>query len=134
PRHTPYEYRWLLRMRNPRLHLVPQDDWERITELIFERTDGSGGERPAVLHGTLSEEIVERCARAGIDAADKKVQAAMFQVFKSGAFVCAEPGHEGSPDFHWSLPARLAPDVRSAADLRQRALRYLAVLLLQRMR
>src|SRR5690606_34787728 len=34
-RHTPQEYRYLLRLRNPRIHLVPYDDWLRITEMFF---------------------------------------------------------------------------------------------------
>jgi uncharacterized LabA/DUF88 family protein len=133
-RHTPYEYRWLLRMRNPRVHLVPHDDWLRITELIFDRAGGDEDERTVVRHAELSEEIVERCTRAGIDTADKKVQATMFQVFKSGAFSCAEEGTAGDADFHWSKPARLAEDLRTVEDLRNRALAYVARLLLERMR
>src|SRR5690606_22261394 len=110
-RHTPQEYRYLLRLRNPRIHLVPYDDWLRITEMFFVRAYADG-DRPIVHQHDLSEEVTEQCRADGMPFADKKVQATAFQLFKSGCFVCAEPDAEGATDFHWSKAARLAPSVQ----------------------
>ena len=133
-RHTAYEYRFLLRKQNPRVHVAPIRDWLRVTQLFFERAGGDEDVRPTVVQVDLSDEIIEQCFDEGMDAADKKVQATVFQLFKSGSFECAEDGAEGVTDFHWSKPARLSEAIEDVEDLRDAARTYIATILIGRLR
>ena len=133
PRHTVVEYRNLLRLRNPRVHLTTRDDWLEISRLFFEIAGGTLGERPNVLQQELTDEVIRQAVDAGVDAPEKKVQAIVFQLFKCGAFVCAEPGAEGDTDFHWSRPARLADAATDLEAMRDMARVYIARILLERM-
>ncbi len=134
PRHEVAEYRWLLRMRTPKVHVVEHDDWLRITEMLFDSVRDIDGKPIQVLHASLIEDLTQQCVQEDIEAADKKVQSVAFQLFKGGVFVCDAAGVAGSRDFHWSKPAHLAPEIQSLAELRRAADLYIATLLLQRMR
>lgn len=133
-RHDVFEYRRLLRTRNPRVHLTARDDWMQLSELFFECAGGDKEERPVLLQKDLSDEVLDRVHALGMDNGDKKVQAVAFQLFKSGAFVCAAAGAEGSTDFHWGKPARMNPSIRSLQELRDTCRTYIAKILLERLR
>ncbi|MBK8978182.1 MAG: NYN domain-containing protein [Planctomycetes bacterium] len=133
PRHTAAEYRQLLRLRNPRVHLTPRDEWLTISEAFFELAGGAGGERPIVRQQELTDRVIRRCAATGMDSPDKKTQSIVFQLFKCGAFVCAEPGAEGDTDFHWSRPARLSERVVDLGSMRRLARVYIARILIERL-
>lgn len=133
-RHDVFEYRRLLRTRNPRVHLTARDDWASLSEMFFECAGGGSDDRAVLLQKDLSDEVLDRAHRLGIDNADKKVQAVAFQLFKSGAFVCAAAGSEGSTDFHWGKPARMNPAISTLQDLRDTCRIYIAKILLERLR
>ncbi|MFO1051430.1 MAG: NYN domain-containing protein [Planctomycetota bacterium] len=133
-RHDPSEYRWLLRLRSPKVHIVDHDDWLRITGLTFERCVGQDGEPIRVQHASLVEDITQQCVQEGMEAAEKKVQSVAFQLFKAGVFVCVGATGSGTRDFHWSKPARLGPEVRSVADMRRLAAQFVIGILIQRLR
>lgn len=135
PSHDVYEYRRLLRARNPRVHLTAREDWQRLSEIFFACASGSGAvERPVLVQKDLCDEVVNRANELGIDSADKKVQAIVFQMFKSGAFFCAAAGAEGETDFHWAKPARLRPEIQTVEQLRDACRVYIARILMERLR
>ncbi len=133
PRHEAGEYRQLLRLRNPRIHLTSRDEWLQISEAFYQLAGGEGTARQVVFQQELSDEVMRHVERNGLEAPEKKVQAIVFQLFKCGAFVCAEPGSEGDSDFHWSRPARLSDAVTDVESMRRLARVYIARILLERL-
>ncbi len=132
--HTVYRYRDLLRARNPRIYIVPMSDWCTITDLVYaEASSADPEEEVLVVYQSLMDDLIARLEE-DMNSADKKVQATMFQLFKSGCFVCAdESDAEGRPDFHWSKDARLTDGLESGEDMRVRVKDFIAQTLRRRL-
>lgn len=130
PLHSPRLYRRvLLGRRGGRfsLFVAPEREWLRITELAWELSRRDG-EPIAIDKRELDHEIGRRLEEEDDTGADpsRVVRAVLFQLFKSGCYVCAAEGPEfGQTDFHWSLPARLGPDLADLEALRRRSRAYL---------
>ena len=119
--HSAYLYRQLLRRRVPKIYVVPWRDWTFIMEAVFSMVVAEDGARRVVLHRDLREDLIRFCDGNGMDNAEKKVDATLFQLFKAGCFVCTEPGpDEGRGDFHWRKPARLDEALDTIETLRDR--------------
>lgn len=128
-------YRDLLKSGMPRCYVCEPAEWRRVVETVFRAAGGeSEAERPAVLHRDLVEEAADALEEMGADEATRKATDILFQLFKAGCFVCADEGAEPDlRDFHWSRPARLAPEIRSPLDLSERTWRFLVGLLERRL-
>ncbi|MFG0318076.1 MAG: NYN domain-containing protein [Planctomycetota bacterium JB042] len=127
-------YRELLRQGIPRCYVVPMKDWVAITDVVMRLTTDDAGDRVPVLHQDLLNDLAEECGREGVADAGRKVSDVTFQLFKAGCFHCADDDAEaGQTDFHWSRPARLAPEIADADALRARTWRYLIRLLDRRL-
>lgn len=125
PQHTPALYHKLLRFRRPNLHVLPRAEWELITQAIYSLAVGAGGEALEIEHQKLLDAATDLCEQGGLQLAYIKVNGTLFQVFKSGCFVCASDGPEqGRGDFHWGLSAKLLPEIRSVEQLRRRVRSY----------
>jgi len=119
--HSAYLYRQLLRKKAPKIYVVPWRDWRFVMETVFGLVvDGAGGHK-VVLHRDLRDELIRTCDTSGMENAEKKVDATLFQLFKAGCFVCVEEGPDlGRTDFHWRRPARLDGALQSIEQLRDR--------------
>lgn len=126
-------YREVLRYGQPRLYVLPLDEWQRITSMVFERAAMSDGERPSVLHGDLLDEITDICRNEGMERADGKVSSALFQLFKAGCFLLADQEAEDRRDFHWSRPAVLDPGIQDVQEMRSRVRHFLVETLRRRL-
>jgi uncharacterized LabA/DUF88 family protein len=125
PEHSTALYHKLLRFRRPNLHVVPRGEWETITSAIWALAVDELGRHREIEHQKLLDAAADVGERAGIEMAYHKVNGTLFQLFKSGCFVCAAEGVEkGHADFHWTLPAQLAPEIDSLAALRRRVRLY----------
>lgn len=90
-------------------------------ETVFSMVVADDGARRVVLHRNLREDLIRFCDGNGMDNAEKKVDATLFQLFKARCFVCTEPGpDEGRGDFHWRKPARLDEALDTIEALRDR--------------
>lgn len=119
--HSVAVYHKLLRFRRPNLHIIPLREWRTITQAIYDLAVAPSGERRPVEHQKLLDATTDICERAGFEMAFHKVNGSLFQLFKSGCFVCTADGHEkGRPDFHWTLTAELAPDLADVEAMRRR--------------
>jgi hypothetical protein len=119
--HSVAVYHKLLRFRRPNLHIIPLHEWETITQAIFDMSVDEHGERRDVDHQKLLDGATDLCERAGYEMAYHKVNGSLFQLFKSGCFICtAEGAEQGRTDFHWTLSARLAPDLTDLESMRRR--------------
>ncbi len=119
--HSAYLYRQLLRKKAPKIYVVPWRDWSFIMDTVFSMAlDQATGPR-TILHRDLREDLIRVSDASGMDNAEKKVDATLFQLFKAGCFRCVEEGpDEGRGDFHWRKPAKLADDLDSIEKLRDR--------------
>lgn len=123
---TPHEhsaavYHKLLRFRRPNLHIIPLEEWESITQAIWDMCVGENGLRRETDHQKLLDGATDMCERKGFEMAYHKVNGSLFQLFKAGCFVCTAEGPEkGRADFHWTLSARLAPEFEDIAAMRRR--------------
>jgi uncharacterized LabA/DUF88 family protein len=134
PEHSTALYHKLLRFRRPNLHILPRAEWDTVTEAIWHYSVDEHGAHREVEHQKLLDAAADLCERASIELAYHKVNGALFQLFKSGCYVCVAEGPEkGQPDFHWTLPARLAPELDSLAALRRRVRTYVIRALKQRL-
>lgn len=132
--HTATLYRTLLRRSQPRIYVLPREDWLRIGDVVFAQTSPDGGDRPRIYHADLQDEVTDDCIEEGMVDAGKKVSSALFQLFKAGCFHCADDGvEEGRTDFHWSQAAILDPAIESAEALRERAEQFLVGVLRERL-
>jgi len=119
--HSVAVYHKLLRFRRPNLHIIPLHEWETITQAIYDIAVDENGERRETEHQKLLDGATDVSERAGFEMAYHKVNGSLFQLFKSGCFVCTAEGPDlGRPDFHWTLPAKLSPEVDSVAAMRRR--------------
>ena len=119
--HSAYLYRELLRQKAPKIYVVPWRDWSFVMETTFSLVVDEGGAPRVILHRDLREDLIRICDANGMDNAEKKVDATLFQLFKAGCFVCVERGpDEGRSDFHWRRPARIADGLATIDDLRDR--------------
>lgn len=119
--HSVAVYHKLLRFRRPNLHIIPLNEWETITAAIYDMAVGENGVRRDVDHQKLLDGGSDICERAGFEMAYHKVNGSLFQLFKSGCFVCTTEGPEkGRSDFHWTLTAQLSPEIDSLEALRRR--------------
>jgi uncharacterized LabA/DUF88 family protein len=119
--HSAYLYRQLLRKKVPKIYVVPWSDWTFVMETVFSMVVADDGARRVVLHRNLREDLIRFCDGNGMDNAEKKVDATLFQLFKARCFVCTEPGpDEGRGDFHWRKPARLDEALDTIEALRDR--------------
>jgi uncharacterized LabA/DUF88 family protein len=119
--HSAYLYRQLLRRKVPKIYIVPWRDWGFIMESTFAAAVDPSGRQRVIVHRDLREELIQICSAKGMDNAEKKVDATLFQLFKAGCFVCVEKGpDEGHTDFHWRHAARLVDPLRTLDDLRDR--------------
>ena len=119
--HSAYLYRQLLRKKAPKIYVVPWRDFGFILEAVFGLVVEPEGGHKVVLHRNLRDELIRTCDASGIDNAEKKVDATLFQLFKASCFTCTEPGpDEGRSDFHWRKPARLDESITSLQALRDR--------------
>ncbi|MBL8802110.1 MAG: NYN domain-containing protein [Planctomycetes bacterium] len=119
--HSVAVYHKLLRFRRPNLHIIPLHEWETITAAIYDMAVDANGVRRDVDHQKLLDGGSDICERAGYEMAYHKVNGSLFQLFKSGCFVCTTEGPEkGRSDFHWTLTAQLTPEIDSLEALRRR--------------
>lgn len=119
--HSVAVYHKLLRFRRPNLHIIPLHEWETITQAIFDLAVAPDGERRETDHQKLLDGATDVGERAGFEMAYHKVNGSLFQLFKSGCFVCTAEGPDfGRSDFHWTLSAKLSTDVADLAALRRR--------------
>jgi hypothetical protein len=119
--HSVAVYHKLLRFRRPNLHIIPLHEWETITAAIYAMAVDENGVRRDVDHQKLLDGGSDICERAGYEMAYHKVNGSLFQLFKSGCFVCTSEGPEkGRSDFHWTLTAQLTPEIDSLEALRRR--------------
>ena len=132
PRHDAAYYRDVLRYGQPRLYVLPRDDWEEISLRVWDLATEGGQGRPRVSHGELLEELTLVFEQSGMESAHGKVSSALFQIFKAGCFLLAEA--EGRvTDFHWSNDAILDPGLETVEQLRARVREYLTETLRQRL-
>lgn len=119
--HSVAVYHKLLRFRRPNLHIIPLHEWETITQAIYDMAIDENGARREVDHQKLLDGTTDLCESAGYEMAYHKVNGSLFQLFKSGCFICtAEGAEKGRTDFHWTLSARLAPDLTDLESMRRR--------------
>lgn len=119
--HSAAVYHKLLRFRRPNLHIIPFEEWESITQAIWDMCVGENGLRRETDHQKLLDGATDLCERKGFEMAYHKVNGSLFQLFKAGCFVCTAEGPEkGRADFHWTLSARLAPEFEDIAAMRRR--------------
>jgi hypothetical protein len=119
--HSAYLYRELLRLKAPKIYVVPARDWSFVMETTHSLVVDEGGQPRVILHRDLREDLIQVCDAHGMDNAEKKVDATLFQLFKAGCFVCVERGPDvGQSDFHWRRPARLADGLATIDHLRDR--------------
>ncbi len=136
---TPHEhsasvYHKLLRFRRPNLHIIPLEEWEAITQAIWDMCVGENGLRRETDHQKLLDGATDLCERKGFEMAYHKVNGSLFQLFKAGCFVCTAEGPEkGRADFHWTLSARLAADLEDIAAMRRRVRLFVIRALKQRL-
>lgn len=134
-RHTTGLYRNLLRYGSPRIYMIHYREWDKITEVVYRiSTGGEDGERPRTFHEELLSRVTEACADEGMEDAGRKVNDTLFQLFKSGCFVCADEGSEpNQTDFHWSRPAILDPALTDVHLMRHRIRQFVVQILRRRL-
>ena len=119
--HSAYLYRQLLRKKAPKIYVVPWRDWSFVMDTVFGLAVDEAGRHNVILHRDLRDDLIRTCDSNGMENAEKKVDATLFQLFKAGCFVCVEEGpDEGRTDFHWRRPARLDEALRSIEQVRDR--------------
>ena len=139
PEHSPALYRRLLLYGHPRIALVPAAAWTEIASAVVARVANQPADdadaRTRIYHQDLVSDITEVCAEAGIQDAAAKVRSALFQMFKSGCFLCDEQGpRRGHRDFHWSRPAVMDPALPTFEHVRDRVWRFVAASLSEKLR
>ncbi len=134
PEHSAAVYHKLLRFRRPNLHIIPLEEWETITQSVWDMCVGEDGVRRETEHQKLLDGATDLCERKGFEMAYHKVNGSLFQLFKSGCFVCTAEGPEkGRADFHWTLAAKLAPELEDIAAMRRRVRLFVIRSLKQRL-
>jgi hypothetical protein len=132
--HSSASYHKLLRYRRPNLHTLPREEWEQITATIFALSVDEGGARRDVEHQKLLDGATAICEPSGFEMTYHKVNGVLFQVFKSGCFVCSAEGPDkGRNEFHWGLTARLADGIDTLEELRLRLRKFLVDALKERL-
>lgn len=132
--HHPDHYAFLLRREQPKYYRVPLADFDLITQAVWDTAVAPDGTRRVVRHADLTGVCAERAAAAGLIDAPQRVQSVLFQCYKGGSFICRSGGvHDGSRDFHWSLPAALVPEIADVETLRRRLRAQLVQVLAERL-
>lgn len=136
PHSLPLYRRLLLTPGKLRLHIHVYPIWRIVTDQVFEAATNPDGSPAVVLHHELRSAVIDQLADEGHDNAGKATNDTLFLIFKSGCFVCADPGPRyGLPDFNWTNHgARLVESIDSAEALRQKAYAFAVELLVERLR
>ena len=139
PRGSPHEhsaesYHKLLRYRRPNLHTLPREEFEAITATIFSLAVDESGMHHDVEHQRLLDSATARCEPHGFEMTYHKINGILFQVFKSGCFLCSSEGlDKGRSEFNWSLSARLIEEIDSVEMLRLRLRKFVVDSLRERL-
>jgi len=132
--HCVSSYHKLLRYRRPNLHMLPRAEFDTLTGVIYGLALDSAGARKSVEHQKLLDTATALCDPHGFELVYHKVNGLLFQMFKSGCFVCnAEGQDKGRTEFHWGQPARLADEVESVDGLRLRLRKFVVDALKERL-
>lgn len=132
--HSQASYHKLLRYRRPNLHTLPAAEWEAITETIYSLSVDENGHVRDIEHQKLLDMTTALCEPKGFDMAYHKVNGVLFQLFKSGCFVCAADGPDkGRAEFHWGLLAHIADGIDSLEMLRLRLRKFVVDSLKERL-
>lgn len=123
--HTAAAYHKLLRYHRPNLHILPREEWEAITHAIYSLAADEQHVPRETEHQKLLDGATAMLEPRGFQMTYHKVNGVLFQIFKSGCFVCLGEGPEkGRNDFHWGLAARLVDEITSLDVLRMRVRRF----------
>jgi hypothetical protein len=132
--HCVSSYHKLLRYRRPNLHTLPRTEFDTITAVLYGLAFDSNGARKTVEHQKLLDTATALCEPYGFELVYHKINGLLFQMFKSGCFVCDAQGQDkGRTEFHWGQPARLADDIESIDALRLRLRKFVVDALKERL-
>jgi len=132
--HSSASYHKLLRYRRPNLHTLPLEEWDAITESIYALSVDELGAARDIEHQKLLDATTALCEPRGFEMTYHKVNGVLFQIFKSGCFVCSAEGPDkGRVEFHWGLPARFHAGIDSLEALRLRLRKFVVDSLKERL-
>ena len=123
-------YRGLLTKVDPVTMLIPSQEWESITNSVFDLMQDGGCESLDALVEVISEDLGDQ----GIDQPRIKVDSAISQLIQTqSSFIPLDGDDSLAPGYAaWSRRVGLHPSIGSSEDLRREAGRFIVSLLCQR--